>query len=213
MRSPELNRLDVGRSPNGLILMLHGGRSDGHQPVDDRSASWRRSHWMQREIADRAHEAGISIWLLRYLHRGWNADTAAVPSPVVDARWALDEVRRELGELPVVLLGHSMGARTSVAVADDPAVTGVVALAPWLQADDSTTPLAGKYLAAAQGRSDRITSYRATRAFLGRAESVARSTEFKDMGRAGHYMFRRRRDWNDFAITRSLAFVNQHADH
>ena len=36
--------------------------------------------------------------------------------------------------MPVVLLGHSMGGRTAVAVADDPSVVGVVALAPWLPA-------------------------------------------------------------------------------
>ena len=32
------------------------------------------------------------------------------------------------------------------------------------------------------------------------------------MGRAGHYMFRRIPTWNDFAATRSLAFVPQPAD-
>jgi alpha-beta hydrolase superfamily lysophospholipase len=116
-------------------------------------------------------------------------------------------VRREHGELPVVLLGHSMGARTSVAVADDPNVVGVVGLAPWLPADEPVRPLAGKHLAVAHGRADKITSARATRAFVRRAGSVAASTEFHDIGRVGHYMFRRISAWNDFAVTRSLAVV------
>jgi hypothetical protein len=29
------------------------------------------------------------------------------------------------------------------------------------------------------------------------------------MGRVGHYMFRRRKAWNEFAITRSLSLLQQ----
>lgn len=212
MPAPELTRRDVDGRPSGLILMLHGGKSDSLAPLDDKSASWRRSNAMMTHIAGRANRAGVSVWLLRYQIRGWNDRVASPPSPVPDARWALDEARRELGEVPVVLLGHSMGGRTAVAVADDPSVTGVVALAPWLRADEPVGPLAGKHLAAAHGRSDKITSARQTQAFVRRAGSVAASTEFEDMGRVGHYMFRRISSWNDFAISRSLAFVQQHAD-
>lgn len=209
MPAPEFTRKDASGRPHGLILMLHGGRSDSLEPVDDRSASWRRSSWMMSHIAERATDSGVSVWLLRYRQRGWNEGRSAVPAPVVDARRALEEVRRELGSLPVVLLGHSMGARTAVAVADDPSVTGVVAVAPWLSASDPMLTLSGKHLAAAHGRSDKITSFRATEAFVRRAGSVTASTEFEDMGRVGHYMFRKISTWNDFAITRSLAFVQQ----
>ncbi|MGZ4470102.1 MAG: alpha/beta fold hydrolase [Nocardioidaceae bacterium] len=202
-----ITRLDVDE-PEALILMLHGGKADSHQPVDDRSASWRRAGWMMSQISGRAHEAGVGVWLLRYGVRGWNHRSASPPSPVPDALWALDEVRRAHGAgLPVVLLGHSMGARTAVAVADHPSVTGVVALAPWLPATDDVAPLRGRRLAAAHGRSDKITSSRQTRAFCARAETVAASVEFRDMGRVGHYMFRGIPAWNDFAVSRALAFA------
>lgn len=212
MSAPDLLRLDAPGRPSGMILMLHGGQANSHAPVDDRSASWHRSRWMQHQIAGRAHERGVSVWLLRYRHRGWNAGAAPHPSPVPDARWALDEVRNELDPLPVVLLGHSMGARTAVTVADDPQVTGVVALAPWLPADEPVHALTGRRFAAAHGRADRITSFRATEAFVRRAASVAASTELLDMRGAGHYMFRRLRAWNGFAISRSLTFLEQHAE-
>jgi predicted esterase len=208
--SPSLTRRDVGGSPEGLVLMLHGGRADGLAPVDDGSASWRRSRWMMDHVRGRLNRAGVGVWLLRYSVRGWNARVASPPSPVPDARWALDEVRREHGDLPVVLLGHSMGGRTAVAVADDPSVVGVVALAPWLTSDEPNAGLAGKSFAAAHGRSDKITSFRQTRAFCRNAEDVAASVEFHDMGRVGHYMFRDIPGWNRFAVSRSLAQLGVH---
>ena len=207
MSAPSLTRREPEGAPRALVLMLHGGRADGHAPVDERSASWRRSRWMMSHIEGRLTRADVAVWLLRYSVRGWNQRTAPTPSPVPDARWALEEVRRVHGDVPVVLLGHSMGARTAVAVADDPHVAGVVALAPWLPADEPNSALAGRHLAAAHGRSDKITSFRQTSAFVERAQTIAASTELVDMGRVGHYMFRGIPAWNAFAVSRSLTFA------
>ena len=200
--APSFTRLDVD-GQRALVLVLHGGKQTSSQPVDGRSASWKRMASMQRSITPKLQEDGVGTWLLRYRTRGWNHG-----APVADARWALDQVRRELGDLPVVLLGHSMGARTAAYVADDPSVVGVVALAPWWQSDDPVSALRGKPVAAAHGRADKITSARMTRAFLHRAggpEGRASATEFHDMGRVGHYMFRGVAAWNEFATSRSLA--------
>jgi alpha-beta hydrolase superfamily lysophospholipase len=197
--TPSLTRLDAPATARGLVLMLHGGKANSTVPVDGRSASWARLAAMQRAITPAAHAAGVSTWLLRYRERGWNAG-----APVVDARWALAQVRREVGDLPVVLLGHSMGGRTAVHVADDPAVAGVVALAPWWSAADPVRTLAGKHVRAAHGRTDKITSYRMTEAYVARAATVAASASLSDMGRVGHYLLRRVGAWNGFALDSAL---------
>lgn len=204
MTEPLLTRYDAPGRPDALILMLHGGTPRSTLPVDGRSASWQRAAWMQRSIAARAHESGTGVWLVRYRERGWNggADRPA------DARWALDRVRAEHGDLPVVLLGHSMGARVAVHVADDPSVVGVVGLAPWWSAQDPVHTLAARSLVAAHGRRDRITSYAETTRYVARARGVAADVSLHDMGALGHYMLTGMARWNDVAVDSALRLLD-----
>lgn len=202
---PTLTRYAAPSTTTGAILMLHGGKASGRQVVGDRSASSRRSAAMGRAIGPDAEAAGAAVWLLRYRLRGWNGGTG----PVEDARWALAQVRQQMGDLPVVLLGHSMGARTSVHVADDPRVRGVVALAPWFPEGEPAAALAGRTLVAAHGSRDRITSPRATRDYVERAVAAGADASYVDMGSVGHYMLRRASAWNELALRRSLALLRQ----
>lgn len=184
-------------SLRAIALVLHGGAEHGTMPVDGRSLSWRRARALARHLARPLNGDGIGVVLLRYRVKGWNARAGALPSPIPDARWALDALAVDHG-VPVAVVGHSMGARTGVAVADHPSVRGVVALAPWLPPDEPVEPLAGKVLRAAHGRRDKITSARATRRYVDRAAAVA-DAEFTDMGAVGHYLLRRPSRWNAWA--------------
>lgn len=180
--------------PRAIALVLHGGAEAGTNALDSRSLSWQRGRALARHIAPRLLAEDIGVVLLRYRVKGWNARPGTLPDPVLDARWALDELRRD-HDVPVVIVGHSMGGRTAVAVADDPSVQGVVALAPWLPQGEPIDALRGKVLRASHGRRDRITSARATRQYVERAAAIADAT-FTDMGPVGHYLLRRANLWN-----------------
>ena len=206
MSEPYLTTYDAPGRPRAMALVLHGGKPRSLQSVDGRSASWRRAAWLTREIAQPAHDAGIGIWLMRYRRRGWNGGADAV----ADARWALDRVRALHGDVPVVLLGHSMGARVAVHAADDPSVVGVVGLAPWWSAEDPVHTLADRTLRAAHGRRDRITSFKETARYDDRARPVADSAELEDMGALGHYMLTGSRRWHDVALGSVLEVVDAH---
>ena len=197
-----LDRRAPESAPRGVVLVLHGGTPHSLEPVGTRSGSLWRMQVLRDALQRDVLGAGHALWLLRYARRGWNGGTSL--SPVPDARWALDQVRAAYGDVPVVLVGHSMGARVASRVADDPSVRGVVALAPWFDGGDPVTALAGKDLVVGHGLRDRITSARGSRAFTERAAAVAARAEFYPLGRAGHYLLYRPTRWNRFALRHAL---------
>ncbi|MGW6742518.1 hypothetical protein ACWGDX_17655, partial [Streptomyces sp. NPDC055025] len=90
---------------------------------------------------------------LRYRHRGWNR-----ADPVDDALAALGELRRVHGAVPVVLVGHSTGGRAALRASAHPQVQGVLALAPWLPADEPNDHPRGRRIVLTHGDRDRVTS-------------------------------------------------------
>ena len=80
---------------------------------------------------------------------------------------------------------------------------------PGSRPGESVEALRGKQLYAAHGSRDRITSARATAAYVRRAAEVARTAEFHDMGPVGHYLLRGRRAWNEFAIESALRVLEK----
>jgi pimeloyl-ACP methyl ester carboxylesterase len=191
--------LDGIAAPRAAVLLLHGGKDRSEAAVTGRSLSWQRAAALGRMLGRRLHDDRVAVRLLRFRTVGWNGDGA---DKVADARWALDSLRDQAGDVPVVLVGHSMGGRAACHAADHPSVRGVVALAPWLPPQESVAALTGRELHAAHGRRDRITRARDTRAYVERAAEVASAASFTDMGDRGHYLLAGIHAWNAFALDR-----------
>jgi predicted esterase len=194
------------RRPRATVLVLHGGAEHNPLPATARSLSWRRARRLLRDLHKPLERDGIAMALLRYRMIGWNAGRDDEPSPVPDARWALDRLAEQHGS-PVAILGHSMGARTAAAVAGHETVRGVVGLAPWLPPDDPVEGLRGKTLLTAHGTRDKITSPRATRRYVARAAEVG-TARHTDLDGVGHYMLREVRTWNRFALQACREILN-----
>jgi pimeloyl-ACP methyl ester carboxylesterase len=186
-----------------VVLVLHGGKADSYEPSDAAHLSSRRINPFVRAVHRQGAEHGVAVWKVQYRVRGWNGRDR---SPAVDAQWALDEVRRRHGDVPVVLLGHSMGGRAAVHVLGDPSVIGLVALCPWLPHE----PIEGawqKQVVIAHGVVDRWTSPRETRAWATAAAPLASSLLYVRVRRTGHFMLRRAGFWTDLSVGLTLSWL------
>ena len=148
-------RLKARTVPEAVVIALPGGTDESHSPVTRIQPSYLRMSAFAPTLHYWGRPQGLAVWVVRYRYRGWNGEEM---SPVDDGLAALEEVRRAHGNLPVVLLGHSMGGRLALRLAGDPSVRGVVALAPWLPAGEPTAQLAGRRAVIAHGSDDRVTS-------------------------------------------------------
>jgi alpha-beta hydrolase superfamily lysophospholipase len=180
-----------------VVLMLHGGKADSSAPA----RPWHLSALRLRFLADAVHRAergrGVAVWSLRYRVRGWNGAEA---SPVADARWALDRIRAAHGEVPVILVGHSMGGRTALRVVDDPSVCAVLGLAPWLPEGEPRLPLGRRRLLVVHGTADRWTDPAASREYVAAAAAEGTPAQWVPIADVGHFMLRERRRWRDLTV-------------
>ena len=181
---------------------MHGGTKDSFDPVPRRNLAGLRMWPIATTIRALGGRKGLTVQPVRYRVRGWNG---AEMSPVHDARAALQSVRKQFGEVPVILVGHSMGARTSIHVADDPHVVAVVGMAPWTPSDEPAEPLAGRRLLLLQGDRDTVTPPHDSLDFARRA-AAAGSTVARVVVRGdSHGMLRRWPTWHRLAVDLVLA--------
>jgi len=111
--------------------------------------TWSASvEWLVRRVAPR-HPA-LAFLEVRYRIKSWRH----IDGCIEDARAGIAAVR-VAGAAKVALLGFSMGGAVAVHVADDPAVSTVIALAPWLYPELDVTPLEGRRFAVMHGSLDR----------------------------------------------------------
>lgn len=194
--------------PRALVILVHGGLVRSKLPVSDSNLSigWALMRTYQDRLSTHFAARDVEVWALLHRYAGWNSDSH--PSPVPDLEWALDEARRLRPGVPVVLVGHSMGARTCLRVAEDPSIAGLVALCPWYPADEVVPPM-GMPLRVAFAEWDWDCPYPSMKEFLEKARGTV-DLHVHNMGKDTHYMFRSKR-WQEYLLGTVNALVAHHA--
>ena len=181
--------------PEAVALVLHGGASRG-QAV--RVSPTQLSVLRMVPIAGRLAQAGrgrLAVFRLLNSARGWDRST----TPVDDVRWALGRVRERYGaDVPVGLVGHSLGGRAALLSAAAPQVRSVVALAAWLHPREPVPPAPGREVLFVHGDSDRMASLDNARAAARRLSDGA-SVGFVTVREGSHAMLRRHRAFDGLA--------------
>ncbi|MBT2395912.1 S9 family peptidase [Streptomyces sp. ISL-100] len=175
------------RTVGGVVLLLPAG-----EPMSARRPSplsYAGVRPLARSLAAAGRAEGLVAHVVRYRGRGWNGSDARLAA---DATWAADEVVRRYGDVPVCLAGIDMGGRAALHAADHPAVTSVLAVAPWLPDDDVAAAeepvkqLAGRHVLIVHGTNDERTDPELSYRLAERAKKVNRDTCRFEVHSDGH---------------------------
>lgn len=199
---PELELNRPMAEPTSLVLVIHGGRANSFAPVRPGQLAVLRMVPFANAISDRGHDRGVAVFRLRNRVRGWN-DTLA--SPLADVGWALAQMRERFGDLPMGLLGHSLGGRAALAMAGTPGVAAVVGLAPWLPVAEPVAPVAGRKVLLIHGGKDHMTDPDGSADFVRRASGVADQVGMVTINGDKHPMLRRWGVWHQLSSEFLLA--------
>ncbi|MBX9148255.1 dienelactone hydrolase family protein [Rhodococcus qingshengii] len=172
-----------------VVLVLPGGKVSSHRPA----RAWHLSNLRMCPFTAQLRLSGVNAVQARYRVRGWNG---AERSPVADARAALDAITKRNSQAQVILLGHSMGGRVAAELCGDPAVVGVVALAPWWPDGTSVNLRSDTPLSVLHGTADSWTDPEVSRRKVDELQASGKSAEWIGIDGAGHFMLRRAATWH-----------------
>ncbi|MFC0314102.1 alpha/beta fold hydrolase [Gordonia phosphorivorans] len=189
------------RSPRLAVLVLPGGTDFSYRPFSRTQGSAMRMYPFSLSIQARFGDA-VRVRQASYRVYGWNGGQA---SPMPHARYALDRMKAAYPDTPVALVGHSMGGRIVAHLAADPAVSDVLALAPWWQFADWRHIHDDARVLAIHGEADTVTRPHRTR--KGIAELTARgvAAEYVSVPDGRHAMLDHLGLWHG----RTLDFIGE----
>jgi predicted esterase len=191
---PRLDGHPAAAGTTAVALFCHGGTAASVQPPRERALSVVRMRAVEQFVSAAAADRGLTTYLLRYRVAGWNGEAA---DAYADVRWGLDRIRAEHGDVPIVLVGHSMGGRAALRAGGDAQVGTVCALAPWTPPGEPVAHLRDRTVAILHGRGDRWVPAALSADFAVRAqEAGAHVARFTVAG--GHSMLRRAQLWHTF---------------
>jgi dienelactone hydrolase len=159
-----------------VVVVAHGGQSVSIEPTSAYQLAVLRMIPLVAAIRHAVRGQGVVVRRPRFEVRGWNDADAA---PVRDLTRLLDDLREEFGPVPVVLVGHSMGARAALRAAGHSSVTAAAGLAPWLPPGEPVDQLAGRRILLAHGTADAVTSPADTWVYAEQARALTTVTEIE----------------------------------
>jgi dienelactone hydrolase len=122
------------------VVCVNGGQAS------EVEGTWSASlEWLVARLAPRFPELAFAE--VRYRIKSWKR----MDDCIADARAAV----HEMGAERTGMLGFSMGGAVAISVCDEPSVTGVLGLAPWIPERLSLEPLRGKRFDVLHGSLDR----------------------------------------------------------
>jgi dienelactone hydrolase len=133
----------TNRGAPRAVVCVNGGT--GREVPGTWSASL---EWLVRRLAPEFPE--LAFVEVRYRIKSWKRLTWCIE----DCRAALELAEHD-GAEEVALLGFSMGGAVAIAAADDPRVSTVIGLAPWIPDRLDLTSLDGRRVAIVHGALDR----------------------------------------------------------
>ncbi|MGK5112577.1 MULTISPECIES: alpha/beta fold hydrolase [unclassified Geodermatophilus] len=193
--APALEHEPAPVPTRAVAVFCHGGTVASVDPPRERALSLLRMRAIEQFVRAAGAGHGLDTYLLRYRVAGWNGVAA---DAFADVRWTLAQLRDRHGDdVPVVLVGHSMGGRAVLRAGGDASVRAVCALAPWTPPGEPVEHLRGRTVALLHGRGDRWVPATLSADFAVRAARAdVRVARFTIAG--GHSMVRRAPTWHAF---------------
>ncbi|MFE9608657.1 alpha/beta hydrolase [Streptomyces sp. NPDC006012] len=196
VRTARLGR-SVGQEPtavSGAVLLLPGGEEvSGRRPPPMWATAFVRA--LGRTLARAGRGEGLVTHAVHYRYRGWNGSEAHLAR---DASWAVEEVVRRYGDVPVCLVGLDMGGRAALRASGHETVNSVVAIAPWLPEDDMAVPpepvrqLVGRRVLIVHGTNDERTDPELSFRLAARAKKANREVCRFEVHSDGHGLHQHR---------------------
>ncbi|MDX3238047.1 alpha/beta hydrolase [Streptomyces sp. ME03-5709C] len=184
---PAVRRETDDESVRAAVLLLPGGSALStrrRSPV----AAAAMLPLARRLVRAAGRGEGLAVHIVHYRFRGWNGGHA---HPAEDARWAVDEVVRRYGDVPVSLVGMDMGGRAALRAAGHTAVNSAVAIGPWLPEAPEPEPvkqLIGRQVLIVHGTNDDSTHPDLSYRLAERAKKVNRDVCRFEVHTDGHQL-------------------------
>ncbi|MER5212172.1 prolyl oligopeptidase family serine peptidase [Streptomyces sp. NPDC002838] len=196
VRTARLGRA-LGPEPtavSGVVLLLPGGDEVSHRRPSPMLAT-ASVRALGRRLARAGREEGLAAHVVHYRYRGWNGSEAHLAQ---DTSWAVEEVVRRYGDVPVCLAGVDMGGRAALHAGGHEAVNSVVAMAPWLPEEDVAAPpepvkqLVGRRVLVVHGTNDERTDPELSFRLAARAKKANREVCRFEVHSDGHGLHQHR---------------------